>query len=65
MEHHDVLCGCGWGRMNCPEDQIPERCPQCNFNLWEYSEEQEEEEKLYFGDYDDTMPGYTNPAEDN
>jgi hypothetical protein len=51
--------------MNCPEDQIPERCPQCNFNLWEYSEEQEEEEKLYFGDYDDTMPGYTNPAEDN
>lgn len=25
----DVLCGCGWGRLNMPEDEIPDFCPQC------------------------------------
>lgn len=25
----DVLCGCGWGRLACPESELPEACPQC------------------------------------
>ena len=29
-ERHDVLCGCGWGRLAMPESEIPERCPVCN-----------------------------------
>ena len=26
---HDVLCGCGWGRLGMPESEIPLHCPQC------------------------------------
>lgn len=29
MPTHDVLCGCGWGRLACPEDELPEECPVC------------------------------------
>jgi hypothetical protein len=35
-DREDVLCGCGWGRLACPIEQIPEHCPMCNFNLWDY-----------------------------
>lgn len=28
-------------------------------------DEEDDQEPIYFGDHDDTMPGYTNPAEDN
>ena len=39
-------------------DELPE-------GIEDKDEEDEEDEKPYFGDHDDTMPGYTNPAEDN
>lgn len=35
-QYQDVLCGCGWGRLACPVEDIPEHCPTCGFNLWEY-----------------------------
>lgn len=25
----DVLCGCGWGRLAVPADELPDTCPQC------------------------------------
>ena len=25
----DVLCGCGWGRLNVPESEAPATCPLC------------------------------------
>jgi len=34
-ERHDVLCGCGWGRMACPESEIPDRCPVCEMPIGE------------------------------
>lgn len=35
----DVLCGCGWGRLNAPLAEIPEWCPVCGFHLWELRDE--------------------------
>ena len=32
-ERHDVLCGCGWGRLACPESEIPQFCPMCGFDF--------------------------------
>lgn len=34
---HDVLCGCGWGRLSMPESKIPYFCPLCGEPLpcWE------------------------------
>jgi hypothetical protein len=31
----DVLCGCGWGRIGIPLDDVPQECPVCGFNFWE------------------------------
>ena len=28
---HDVLCGCGWGLLSCPESELPETCPLCGY----------------------------------
>lgn len=28
-ERHDMLCGCGWGRLAMPESEIPYACPVC------------------------------------
>ncbi len=28
-----VLCQCGWGVLAIEEEDIPERCPVCNWNL--------------------------------
>ena len=25
----NVLCGCGWGRLACPANELPESCPVC------------------------------------
>lgn len=30
---HDVLCGCGWGRLAMLESDIPEHCPLCGATL--------------------------------
>jgi len=27
----DVLCQCGWGRLGCPEDELPTQCPVCGY----------------------------------
>lgn len=24
-----VLCGCGWGSLGMPEDEVPDECPVC------------------------------------
>lgn len=24
-----VLCGCGWGSLSMPEDEVPDECPVC------------------------------------
>lgn len=29
----DVLCGCGWGRLNCPIDELPIQCPVCGYEF--------------------------------
>lgn len=34
---HDVLCGCGWGKFGVPESEIPQFCPVCGFDFWEYA----------------------------
>lgn len=31
----DVLCGCGWGRLACPESQLPVSCPLCGHQFVE------------------------------
>jgi hypothetical protein len=36
---HDVLCGCGWGQLAVPEDQVPNNCPVCGFDFWAYAEQ--------------------------
>ena len=36
-ERHDVLCGCGWGILGCLESKIPQFCPVCGFDFWEYA----------------------------
>lgn len=41
-QRHDVLCQCGWGQLQMPESEIPERCPICDFNLRELGEERRE-----------------------
>ena len=28
---YDILCGCGWGRLACPESLIPDACPLCGY----------------------------------
>jgi len=28
-DHVEVLCGCGWGRLKCPESEVPAACPLC------------------------------------
>ena len=32
-EAHDVLCGCGWGRLNCPAFDLPAMCPLCGYQF--------------------------------
>lgn len=27
----NVLCGCGWGRLSCPVDELPVSCPVCSY----------------------------------
>lgn len=29
MRNVAVLCGCGWGSLSMPEDQVPAECPVC------------------------------------
>lgn len=41
---HDVLCQCGWGQLAMREEDIPEHCPVCGFNFWEYAGDAEWEE---------------------
>lgn len=36
-ECHDVLCGCGWGRLACPESEIPDNCPVCGFDFYAFA----------------------------
>jgi hypothetical protein len=33
-----ILCQCGWGMLSIPESKVPELCPVCGFNFWEYAE---------------------------
>lgn len=28
-----VLCGCGWGRLRCPVDEVPAECPVCGMSF--------------------------------
>lgn len=28
-----VLCGCGWGRLRCPRNEVPSECPLCGLPL--------------------------------
>lgn len=28
-QRHNVLCGCGWGRLAMPRHEIPDTCPMC------------------------------------
>lgn len=30
-----ILCTCGWGTLMA-NSNLPEFCPVCGFNLWEY-----------------------------
>jgi hypothetical protein len=32
----DLLCQCGWGNLAIEEEDIPEHCPLCGFDLWGY-----------------------------
>ena len=34
-DRHDVLCQCGWGLLQVPESEIPERCPVCGHALFQ------------------------------
>ena len=36
-KRHDVLCQCGWGQMGMLESEIPELCPVCGFDFFEYA----------------------------
>ena len=33
MPRHDVLCQCGWGRLACPEEELPDYCPVCGYDF--------------------------------
>ena len=47
-ERVPVLCGCGWGHLAMPVDEVPEFCPLCGNPLYQ---EQDGE------DFDDSMDG--------
>ena len=47
-ERHNVLCQCGWGRLNVPETEIPEFCPVCGSYLCQDDGDEQ---------YDDSMDG--------
>jgi hypothetical protein len=32
-ERIDVLCQCGWGRLACPESELPTECPVCGMTF--------------------------------
>lgn len=36
MSRVELLCQCGWGDLAIEEEEIPEYCPVCGFNLWKY-----------------------------
>ena len=38
----NVLCQCGWGRLAIPESQVPNNCPVCGFDFYEYAQGQED-----------------------
>ncbi len=37
-ERYDVLCPCGWEQLAQLKKGIPEFCPVCGFDLWEYTD---------------------------
>ena len=40
----NVLCQCGWGRLAIPESQVPNNCPMCGFDFYEYADAQSGQE---------------------
>jgi hypothetical protein len=40
----NVLCGCGWGRLAIPEEDVPEFCPVCGFRLWDQAGRESEDD---------------------
>ena len=38
----NVLCQCGWGGLAIPESQVPNNCPMCGFDFYEYAQSQED-----------------------
>ena len=43
-ERVNVLCGCGWGLLSVPLDDVPEECPICDRWLGENFEITDDEE---------------------
>jgi len=50
---HDVLCQCGWGRLACPESELPDYCPLCGYDFTPHREALRELEEERWHDIHD------------